>query len=456
MAAFDFALSCVRNGTDDFLLPQRINQLATEGGHSFRRTTLDPGNTLRLFARQIAEGNIACAAMHHLTDTTFSDAAWCQARKRLPMELIRQVHKTLIDDTRLKLDQLDNAGNEPYRWRGHRLHVVDGTTDSMPDTPPLREHYGVPGSRLAGLGYPTSHLLLMMDHRSGLLIDCHDSPLNTHDASVVCRTHQQLQPGDVLLGDDAFSSYVHLALLLQANLHAIMPTHHRQIVDFTPNRKHAPLSNKRAEATRPRSRWIRSLGHEDQLVEYFKPRDRPRWMDPSRWEQLPRSIIVREIRRTVRRNGFRPITVMIVTTLLDPTAYPADELIELRLTRWMIETNIRHLKITLGMDKLKCKTVEGIAKERLMFLLVYNLIRRCMLQAARAQHVNVNRLSFADTLAWLRHGDIASMPRIKINPKRPGRLQPRLLKCSRDKFSYMTAPRPELLTQLRAVYRDTA
>jgi hypothetical protein len=68
-----------------------------------------------------------------------------------------------------------------------------------------------------------------------------------------------------------------------------------------------------------------------------------------------------------------------VTTLLDPAQYPADELIDLRISRWMIETNLRHLKITLGMDVLKCKTVEGVRKERLMFLLVYNLIRRVML-----------------------------------------------------------------------------
>jgi hypothetical protein len=456
MAAFDLALSCVCDGTHDFLLPQHINQLATEGGHPFRHTTLDPGNTFRLFARQIAGGNIACAAVHHLADASFSDTAWCQARKRLPMKLIQQVHQSLIDDTRRELDQTKNTSNEQYRWRGHRLHVVDGTTDSTPDTPALRKHYGAPGSRRAGLGFPTSHLLLMMDHRSGLLIDCRDSPVNTHDASVVWQTHEQLQPGDVLLGDDAFSSYAHLALLLQAKLHAIMPTHHRQIVDFTPDRKHAPLRSKRAQVPQPRSRWIRSLGHQDQLVEYFKPREKPQWMDSARWEQLPRSIIVREIRRTVQRNGFRPITVTIVTTLLDPAEYPADELIELRLTRWMIETNIRHLKITLGMDRLKCKTVEGVAKERLMFLLVYNLIRRCMLRAARTQHVNVNRLSFADTLAWLRHGDITSMPRIKINPSRPGRLQPRLLKCSRDKFSYMTVPRKELVAQLRALHCDTA
>ncbi len=115
----------------------------------------------------------------------------------------------------------------------------------------------------------------------------------------------------------------------------------------------------------------------------------------------------------------------IATTLLDAEQCPADELIELRLARWMIETDLRHLKITLGMDVLKCKTVEGIRKERLMFLLVYNLIRRCMGRAARSQRVNVDRLSFADTLAWLRYGELAVIARIKINPWRPGRLEPR-------------------------------
>jgi len=46
--------------------------------------------------------------------------------------------------------------------------------------------------------------MLLMDHRSGLLIDCIDSPMNTHDASMASQTHRHLQPGDILLGDDAF------------------------------------------------------------------------------------------------------------------------------------------------------------------------------------------------------------------------------------------------------------
>jgi hypothetical protein len=179
-------------------------------------------------------------------------------------------------------------------------------------------------------------------------------------------------------------------------------------------------------------------------------------MSHEQWSQLPGSITVREVRRTVKRQGFRPITVTIVTTLLDAREYPADELIELRLSRWMIETNIRHLKITLGMDVLKCKTLEGVRKERLVFLLVYNLIRVLMLAAARVQRVNVNRLSFADTLAWLRLADLsAGLPGLKVNPLRPGRLEPRALKRQKKEFPYMTLPRGTLKSQLRARHCDT-
>ena len=325
----------------------------------------------------------------------------------------------------------------------------------MPDTPALRSHYGVPAACTAGLGFPTSHLLLLMDHRSGLLIDCQDAPGDTHDASVASTTHPYLQDGDILLGDDAFGSYTHLALLLRANLHAIMPVHHQRIVDFSARRSHVPPreNTSRKSAGRTRSRLVRTLGREDQLVEYFKPPHKPRWISQTEWNAVPESIRVREIRRTVQRHGFRPIVVTVVTTLLDPDQYPADELVELRLTRWMIETNIRHLKVTLGMRTLKCKTLQGVRKERLIFLLVYNLIRMAMLRAAWRQGVNVNRLSFADTLAWLRYGDLTMPVELKINPTRPGRLEPRAIKRPSRSFPHMTRSRAELKSQLYEKYR---
>lgn len=458
MAAFDQALSRVCDGSDHLLVPEQINQLAADAGHLFRRTALTPGDTLRLFAQQVACGNIACSAVHHLADEPFTDTAWCQARRRLPMELIEQVHRKLIDETRAELDQTDDAGDGHYRWHGHRTFVLDGSTDSMPDTPVLRTHYGVPKPCLEGLGFPMSHLLLLMDHASGLVVGCADAPMYSSDMSMTPPMHAHLAPGDIILGDDAFAGWAHLALICEAKLHAVMPVHHKRRVDFTPGRPSAhPRKGKSSKrAGKPRSAVIKSLGRDDQLVEYPKPVEKPAWMELKQWESLPQSITVREIRRSIKRHGFRPITVTIVTTLLDPALYPADELIDLRLSRWMIETNLRHLKITLGMDILKCKTLEMIRKERLMFLLVYNLLRRVMLRAARQQKVNVNRLSFADTLAWLRHGDITETAEIKINPLRPGRLEPRVLKRHKKQFPYMTVPRAELKAQLRALHCDTA
>jgi hypothetical protein len=300
--------------------------------------------------------------------------------------------------------------------------------------------------------------MMLMDRRTGLLLDCHDTHVDTHDAAVASKVHGALRPGDVLLGDDAFGTYTHLALLLQANCHAIMPVHHQRRVDFTPGRGYVSMkkNTESDSAGKPRSRQVKTLGKQDQIVEYFKPINRPPWMDSVAWEQIPDSILVRETRRTIQRNGFRPITVTIVSTLLDAQEYPAEELIDVRLTRWMVETNLRHLKITLGMQILKCKTVEGVRKERLMFLLVYNLLRRMMLKAARSQSVNVSRLSFADTLAWLRWGNLSILPILKINPLRLGRLEPRVIKRAKGRYPHMTKPRSTLRAQLRAKYGDAA
>ena len=466
-AAFTTALARVRDlaraGSDyDLLASAHTNQLARAADCRFRDRLLTPGETLRLFIQQIAHGNLACAAVRHLADRDFTDSAWCQARSRLPLDVISGVNRSIVQGTLTELNRCDDAGDGSYRWRGHRVLVIDGTTDSMPDTPVLRTHYGVPAGVRPGLGFPMAHLLMLMDHRSGLIVDCLDSPLFTSDAAVAHKVHHHLAAGDVLLGDRLFAGYAHLALLLQANLHAVMPMHQKRIVDFTPLRPHAhPHRGKSAKrGGKPRSRVIRRLGDEDQVVEYFKDVKKPVWMSDEQWQSLPESITVREIRRTVQRHGFRPITVTIVTTLLDPEHYPADELIELRLTRWLVETNFRHLKITLGMDVLKCKTLDGVRKERLVFILVYNLIRGLMLRAARRQRVNINRLSFADALAWLRHAhprrpNAFAPPNLIENPTRPGRLEPRKIKRQKKEFPYMKQSRAELKALLVAKYRVT-
>jgi hypothetical protein len=226
--------------------------------------------------------------------------------------------------------------------------------------------------------------------------------------------------------------------------------HQKQIVDFTPGRAHARPRQKRVPKGMPRSRWIRAYGLTDQLVEYFKPARRPEWMSEADYGALPESIVVRELRYRLAAPGFRTREVTLVTTLLDAAAYPADALADLYGTRWRVEGHLKALKQTMGMDVLKCKTVDGVLKELTMYAMAYNLVRVAMVQAAGRQGVAVDRVSFIDALRWLRGAEAGEeMPELVVNPLRPGRYEPRAKKRRPKQFDLMRVPRAELRKRLR-------
>jgi hypothetical protein len=258
--------------------------------------------------------------------------------------------------------------------------------------------------------------------------------------------HPLMNDGDVLVGDCAFASFTHLALLLQANLHGVLRAHQRRIVDFTPGRKSRRPRRKSQRPGLPTSRWIKSVGKKDQIVEYPKPTERPTWIGVEAYDQLPPAITVRELRYRIGRRGFRTQQVTLVTTLLDPRKYAHGELAKLYEARWRIETNLRHLKQTMGMDVLRSKTVEGIQKELWVYLIVYNQVRRFMLAAAERQGVAPDRISFIDALDALRHQgtQAAALRAMVVNPDRPGRHEPRVIKRRKDRYTYLTRPRDEL------------
>jgi hypothetical protein len=137
--------------------------------------------------------------------------------------------------------------------------------------------------------------------------------------------------------------------------------------------------------------------------------------------------------------------VTLVTTLPDPRAYPKDDPAGLYRGRWAVETNLRHLKQAMGMDVLRCRTEDGVLKELYAFALVYNLVRRVMLEAARRQGAAPGRVSFVDALRWLCHaGPGGDLPRLVVNPDRGGRVEPRVVKRRPKAYAMMTRPRDEL------------
>jgi hypothetical protein len=438
-----------------------VEAVCDELGYAWRDRTLDPATTIALFVQQVLHGNCPCSEVRHLCGgggggrfgSSFTPGAYCQARARLPLGVYQALLTRVVDAA------LPRTREGRHRWRGHRIFHVDGTTFSMPDTPELQRAFGQPAGHVPGCGFPAAHLLVLVSASTGLLLDAAAGPLFTGDVGVAAGMHPLLDDGDVLIGDNSFGSYAHIALLLRNNLHGLFPVHHARIVDFTPGRPHCPQQGKRAVADTPRSRWIASLGRDDQLVEWFKPKQRPAWIDARTYAALPPSITVRELRRAVTGPAGNAVTLTMVTTLLDPRQYPAEgeaSLLDLRLGRWDVETDIRHLKATMHLDVLRCKTEAGVRKELCVFCLVYNLVRVTMLEAARRQAVSVARISFADAYRWLRHarpGDV--MPHLLINPHRPGRAEPRVVKRRAKPHDLMNRPRDELRKKLKT-QRKTA
>lgn len=311
----------------------------------------------------------------------------------------------------------------------------------------MQQEFGQPGNQRPGCGFPVAHLLTLFHAGTGMLQKILTAPLRTHDMSGAWRMHPELQAGDVLLADRGFCSYAHLAQLLSSGLFGVFRLHQKTIVSFRKGRLHIPPRPRgflKGITGLPRSRWVRWLGHLDQLVEYHKPSQRPKWITPEAYAALPDSIVVRELRFRIEIPGRRTKEVTLVTTLLDPLRYPAAELAQLYFDRWQVEVNLRHLKQTLRMDVLRCKTVDGVHKELCMMALVYNLVRLVMVAAADNQEVPPDRISFIDALRWLTNARPGEPLRKLIVHRVRHRVEPRVRKRRPKSYPLLTKPRATL------------
>jgi hypothetical protein len=102
------------------------------------------------------------------------------------------------------------------------------------------------------------------------------------------------------------------------------------------------------------------------------------------------------------------------------------------------------------MRKLKSRSADGVRKELLIYALVYNLIHAVMARAAQRQRTTPDRISFIDTLRWLLSASPGEeLGDLVINPRRPGRHEPRKIKDLKDTYRKMTSPRSELRKALK-------
>jgi Transposase DDE domain len=378
----------------------------------------------RLIAWRAARGLPPCSA-----DT----GGYCKARQRLPETLLPR----LVRDT---ADRLGGSAPDGWLFHGRRVVLADGSSVSMPDTPANQRAYPQPRQQKAGCGFPVARVVVLIGLATGCVLDAAIGGGRgklTGEHALLRGLHGRLRRGDILVADAYYSSYDEVMLLRQMGVDVVM----RQ------------TGNRRSDFRRGTR-----LGREDHLIDWHRSRNRRAWMTREEFAALPRVMTMRELRVRVERPGFRTRSLVVVTSLLDPGAFPRGELAGLYRARWYAELDIRALKQTLKMDVLRCKAPEMVRKEFWAHLLAANLIRGMMAEAARRHGLLPRQLSFqgarqmtegfrvelnraaSGQVAGLVEAMLGSVATLRVG-QRPDRVEPRVVKRRPKAYPRMQEPR---------------
>jgi putative transposase len=440
----------------DVLPAERIQTVFDEEGVSFAegdQNVYTPPVTLWAFLSQVLfkeEQRSCLAAVARVVmllvalgrkPCSNNTGAYCRARAKLSERALERLTREVAYGCQQEVTQ-------DWLWHGRHVQLVDGTTVSMPDTPENQAAYPQNPAQKQGLGFPIVRMVVLLSLATAMLSGMALGPYQgkeTGELALFRELLDQFREGDVLLADRHYCTYFMIALLLELRVDFVVRLHQRRPVDF-----------RRGER----------LGKADHLVTWIRPA-RPEWMDQATYDRMPRSIEVREVFVRVNQPGFRTESLVVVTSLTDAHEYPHDDLAELYHRRWLVELDIRAIKISLGMDVLRCQTPEMVRKEIWTCLLAYNLIRQTVLQAARRGGRSPRQLSFSAAMemiaaSWmlvalmeesftakLVDAHLANLAQHRIGD-RPNRVEPRAIKRRPKEHRLLTKPRAQARAELLA------
>ena len=437
-------------GVEEVLPKATVEQVLAEEGGWWKAILYTPWVTFWAFFWQRLSADRSCrAALKRLSawmatrGQKLDDAdtsPYCKARARLPESAIHRLMRLLGAQT-------SQGAAEVWLWCHRRVKMVDGSTVIMADTLANQKAYPQLSSQKPGLGFPIARLVVIFCLATGSALEAAIGKYQgkqTGENALFRSLWDDLEPGDVVLGDRYYGSYFDIVMLkYQRSVDSVFRLHQRRPCDFRRGRR---------------------LGKEDQIVSWDRP-ERPDWMDKATYEQIPETMEVRILRIRVAQRGFRTRVLEVVTTLLDAEIYTKKDIGILYRKRWHVELDLRSLKVVLGMDMLPSKTPEMVRKEIWMTLLAYNVVRALMVKASLAHQRDPRRLSFKGALQTvqefgpaLREASVATRPglwRVVLNSiaddeegYRPDRVEPRARKRRPKPYPLLTVPRKQAKTAL--------
>ena len=420
--------------TDDTLL-HHVERLSPD----YRERLFPPTETLSMFVAQALSADRSCQNIVNqaltkrliagLDRCSIRTGGYCRARQRLPQHMISGISTVLAE-------HMSAQTPAACDWRGRRVCLVDGTTMSMPDTAANQAAFPQQGGQAPGLGFPICRWVGITCLASGALLNAaigRFSGKGANEQALLREILDTFEVGDLVLGDAFYPTWFLLTELQDRDVDVLMEQHgaRRRSTDF---------------------RCGQRLGERDHLLEWPKPK-KPAWLSQQAYDRYPATLVVRE---------FKAGGKVMVSTLRCPKSHPKAELKRLYRQRWNIELDLRHIKDSLGMNILSCRTPEMIHKEIWVYLLAYNLIRFLMLTAALQAGLMPRHISFKHSLqlalAWMQLAQfvddtcaqnlLTAMAAQQV-ANRPGRIEPRAVKRRPKPFPLLTVTRDKARAHVR-------
>jgi hypothetical protein len=339
--------------------------------------------------------------------------ALTQARRRLGPEPLRALFGLLRGPAAVP------AGTAGARWRGLLPCAIDGTILTVADSAAnLAVYPRQRGGRTGGSSYPLLRLVAVVSCGTRSVIDAVFGPASSGETTYAARLTGSLRAGMILLADRNFGAAFRARQAAGTGA---------QILVRVRTGRGAPAL---PVLTRlPDGSWL------------------------SRSAGVPVRVADAQI-TTATSAGRTTSRCRLVTTLLDPAAYPARDLAMLYHERWEIETAYLELKsAVLDGRVLRARTPAGVEAEIYALLITYQAMRTAIADAVITRHgTDPDRASFTIALSAARDqvilaagvtaspaaglaGTIGRQVLAALMPRRRPRTSPRVVKRAISKYN---------------------
>lgn len=306
------------------------------------------------------------AAVHGIS---LNSGGYSRARNRLSLEYVRGIVEAICS---VLIARFPKSG----MWRGRHVYLMDGTTISLAHSKENREKY--PSTRNQYRESHTSEMICSCVHSllTGVALapayGAYRGPKAIGEIALGKSMISQLPAGGLVIADRGFSVFS-IAHCLQENGSQVL-------VRLTTTRADGLLGTK--------------VGTKDIDEEVVW---RPSKVHLKKNPDLSPSAEVRGrlIKHTIRRQGFRPLSLLFFSN----SPEPASDLAALYQKRECIENDIRTLKYTIGLEMLHSRTPEMLHKELLLGVMAYNLLRAIIATSAAKLGIEPRQISFSRAAA---------------------------------------------------------